>query len=483
MHQGNSLISPSTKTTIINILDSNHDNAMLLVNHEGIIQCANRCFVQNLQVDMERLYGKDIAELLSEDSFEEIVSACRSSSELSPVIRLVNDEGVAIDSRVSIFVLADVREDEQAKPYYMMTFHDVCEKTGGDELLKTFPVSFMRDVNLGVMIIDMGFRLIDISETACAILGIEREDVLNLTMEEAFANVPIEHQLVQRSILDGQIVRNHAMSWMNNTDRYELLMDSNVVKNKQGKTIGAFIIFKDVSNLRSLEEQVQRSDRLAMIGQISAGTAHEIRNPLTSIKGFLQILNKTMEEKGMDKEFQYTEIMLNEIDRINNLVSEFLLLSKPKNALLSKINLSTVIKEILPIITNEALLYNVAVKYEPGHNLPSVVADRELLKQVCLNISKNGIEAMGIEGGTLTLKEGVNTADRRVHIEISDTGPGIPSFLIDKIFDPFFTTKEKGTGLGLSVCQRIVHDMGGTIRVSSKGFGTTFMIGVPYSDD
>ncbi|MCU6340215.1 two-component system sensor histidine kinase AtoS, partial [Enterobacter quasiroggenkampii] len=111
--------------------------------------------------------------------------------------------------------------------------------------------------------------------------------------------------------------------------------------------------------------------------------------------------------------------------------------------------------------------------------VPNVVADRELLKQVFINIAKNGIEAM-VEGGTLTVSVKRDSAEQRVLIDIHDTGPGIPAFLVDKIFDPFFTTKQNGTGLGLSVCQRIIHDLGGTIRVSSKGFGTTFTLAVPY---
>ncbi|ANE48746.1 diguanylate cyclase [Paenibacillus swuensis] len=341
----------------------------------------------------------------------------------------------------------------------------------------------MKTVNLGIMLFDMDFSVIEISDKACSILGVEREAILNQTMEDVFAAVPVGHQLVQRTILDGMVVRNHAVSWMNDQKRYELLMDSNLLKDNEGNILGAYVIFKDVSNLRSLEEQVQRSDRLAMIGQIAAGTAHEIRNPLTSIKGFLQMFKKTLQDKGMDKEHSYTEIMLSEIDRINELVSEFLLLSKPKNISFDLVEVSTVLREILPIINNEAILHGAAVQFQSTLDVPRVVANRELLKQVFLNICKNGIEAMS-SGGTLTISERVERDHdvRRVNIDIHDTGPGIPAFLVDKIFDPFFTTKENGTGLGLSVCQRIIHDIGGVIRVSSKGYGTTFTVSIPYND-
>lgn len=347
-------------------------------------------------------------------------------------------------------------------------------------LLQQFSGTFIKDVNLGVLLVDHQFHLVDISELACSILGIDRQQSINRPMEHIFQSVPKEHQLVQRTLLDGVLVRNHAVSWTNNRQRYELLMDSNLIRNEARDVVGAYVIFKDVTNLRSLEQQVQRSDRLAMIGQIAAGTAHEIRNPLTSIKGFLQVLNRTFYQNGMEREQGYTDLMLAEIDRINELVNEFLLLSKPKHVTYDKIDVSSVIRDILPIINNQAVLHNVTIQYQSVYQMPKIVADRELLKQVFINLCKNGIEAM-TQGGSLTIIERVEYRERKVHVEIHDAGPGIPAFLIDKIFDPFFTTKETGTGLGLSVCQRIIHDIGGNIRVSSKGFGTTFTVSMPFS--
>ncbi|UUZ91644.1 PAS domain-containing protein [Paenibacillus sp. P25] len=231
-------------------------------------------------------------------------------------------------------------------------------------LLQRFAGSFLRDANFGVLLMNTDFELVDISDMACRVLGLNREQVLNQSIEQIFADLPEEHQLVRRHILDGIVVRNHAVSWMNHHERFELLLDSNVLRDEEGNIVGAYLLFKDVTNLRSLEEQVQRSDRLAMIGQIAAGTAHEIRNPLTSIKGFLQVLRKTFEDQGMERETGYTDVMLTEIRRINELVNEFLLLSKPKNVSYDQVDMSQVIREILPIINNEAILHGVVVQYE-----------------------------------------------------------------------------------------------------------------------
>lgn len=337
-------------------------------------------------------------------------------------------------------------------------------------------------MNLGVLLIDPDFHLVDISEMACRVLGLDKSSILNRSMDEIFASVPNEHRIVQRTLLDGQVVRNQAVSWTNNTERYELLLDSNVLRNQDGEIVGAYVMFKDVTNLRSLEQQVQRSDKLAMIGQIAAGTAHEIRNPLTSIKGFLQMFRNTFTEKGMDKERTYTQVMLDEIDRINELLNEFfLLLSKPKHISFEQVDVSKVLQGILPLINNEAILHKVSVNYEPESPSAHIIADKEMLKQVFfLNLCKNGIEAMS-EGGTLSITEKkADYSERWLYIDIHDTGPGIPVFfLIDKIFDPFFYDKRKWHRAGLIGVPKNHHDIGGWIRVSSKGFGTTFTVGLP----
>lgn len=449
-----------------------------IFNESGVMVDCNSLFAAMFPGRCEK--GETTAaDLFAGESLEEVLTRCRLSPDPdgTTIARMrLSAEGEAAEVRCSVY---PAETDTEKWRILIMDRHGAI---GGLSLLQQFSGTFIRDVNLGVLLVDNEFRLVDISELACSILGLDRSRSINRPMEHIFQSVPKEHQLVQRTLLDGVLVRNHAVSWTNDRERYELLMDSNLIRDEAGKVVGAYVIFKDVTNLRSLEQQVQRSDRLAMIGQIVAGTAHEIRNPLTSIKGFLQVLNRTFQQNGMEREEGYTDLMLAEIDRINELVGEFLLLSKPKNVTYDKIDVSSVLRDILPIINNQAVLYNVTIQYESVYQIPKIVADRELLKQVFINLCKNGIEAM-VQGGTLTIIERIEYRERKIHVDIQDAGPGIPAFLIDKIFDPFFTTKESGTGLGLSVCQRIIHDIGGSIRVSSKGYGTTFTVSLPFSPD
>lgn len=421
--------------------------------------------------EMPDLTECTLGDLFPEHPLSVDPSGCIGPESARPIELRTGSGALLKGYRTVYFAETDERE------YRLVVLHDFA--AAGPSLLQQFAGMFIKDVNMGVLLIDEHFTLVDISEMACRILGVDKARALYRPVDEVFEVVPEEHRLVQRTLLDGVVVRNHAVSWTNNAERYELLLDSNLLRDESGHIVGAYVMFKDVTNLRSLEQQVQRSDRLAMIGQIAAGTAHEIRNPLTSIKGFLQVLQRTFESSGMEKEFGFTELMLSEIDRINELVNEFLLLSKPRDVSYDRIDMSAVIREVLPIINNQAVLHNVTIRYQSVYQMPEVIADQSLLKQVFINLCKNGIEAM-VTGGTLTVTERVDPAEQKVHVDIHDAGPGIPAFLIDKIFDPFFTTKENGTGLGLSVCQRIIHDIGGHIRVSSKGFGTTFTVSMPY---
>ncbi|WP_126429251.1 PAS domain-containing sensor histidine kinase [Brevibacillus marinus] len=381
-------------------------------------------------------------------------------------------EGHLCKSKAMIFVL-------QSEPLLYMVKLYPQPKNTDHCLLEKVINQLIAEANLGVIVLNAQGYIVEVSQMACKLLDLERTKVVNQHIDQVFAGIPEEHRLVKRELLEGVKIQNKAMYWSNSSQRYELLVDSEPVFDETGQVEGVYILFKDVTNLRSLDQKIERNDRLAMIGQIAAGTAHEIRNPLTSIKGFLQMLQQSFTESGMERERTYTEIMLTEINRINSLVSEFLLLSKPRDVQYQMVDLNVVFEEILPIVESQALLHGIDVNYASRGQLPMVVGDNEMLKQVFLNICKNGIEAMGNEG-ILSIHHHIDTERDMISIDIHDNGPGIPPYVIDKIFDPFFTTKEEGTGLGLSVCQKIIHDIGGQIRVSSKGYGTTFHILLPY---
>lgn len=348
-------------------------------------------------------------------------------------------------------------------------------------LLQQFAKSFLQDVNLGVLLIDNRFRLIAMSDQAGMLLGWQRDKVLNCRVNHLFGDLPSEHHFIQQSLLEGAVVRNHGVSWINGMFRYDLLVDSNVLRDEADVIIGAYVILKDISNLRSSEDQIRRNECMALIGQIAAGTAHEIRNPLTSVKGFIQMFKRNFEACDMHKEVEQTELILQEIKRIDGLVSQFLLMSKPKHVVVERVQFQTLWDELLPVIVTQldAGAGQVSIQYDCELPLHSFMADRELFKQVLFNLISNAIDAMDGKGEVI-VRVRADEGSKQMLISVCDSGPGIPVYAMDKIFDPFYTTKAAGVGLGLSVCQRIIHDIGGVIRISSKGYGTTFTIAVPY---
>jgi PAS domain S-box-containing protein len=245
----------------------------------------------------------------------------------------------------------------------------------------------------------------------------------------------------------------------------------------EDKMVGIFVIVRDITELKDKEELIRKSEKLSIVGELAAAVAHEVRNPLTSIKGFLQLLQYKDSE---DKEKHYYNIMLSEIERINFIVSEFMVLSKPQVTAYQNENITSLLIDVITLIQTIANVKNIEVikEFEPNINL--VKCERNQIKQVFINIFKNAIEAVP-NNGKIFIKVTQLKKDS-VRIRFIDNGPGIPNNLISRLGEPFYTTKENGTGLGLMVSYKIIKDHRGSINIKSEmNKGTTIDIILPVS--
>lgn len=229
-----------------------------------------------------------------------------------------------------------------------------------------------------------------------------------------------------------------------------------------------------------IEEQLRRAQRLSTLGELSAVLAHEIRNPLGSIRGTAEILRDDFAPG--DRKYEFLEILIKETDRLNRVVEEFLGLSRSQQVARESFDLMTELKEVVAMAYAEAASRGVRLRLEEAE-LPSIQGDREKLRQVFLNILLNGIQACAAQGavtvGAAYLPAEGDTAGH-VEITFSDNGEGMDEGRLGKIFEPFFTTKQGGTGLGLAITQKIVESHDGTISVTSEpGKGTTFTVRLP----
>lgn len=229
---------------------------------------------------------------------------------------------------------------------------------------------------------------------------------------------------------------------------------------------------------KELEEQVQRADRLSLIGEMTAGMAHEIRNPLMAIKGFAQLQG---EDTTAQEQKEYNEIIVREVDRMNQLIEQLLYFSRPTLARLTGVNVNDVLRNTLMLVELRAKSSRILFEVDVAPDLPLVSANEEQLEQVFLNILINAIQALDNDG-VIEIVSRRQAELRQVIVCIADSGPGIAPENMDKLFDPFFTTKATGTGLGLSVAQHMMEIWDGKITVESAiGRGSTFTLTFPVN--
>lgn len=232
------------------------------------------------------------------------------------------------------------------------------------------------------------------------------------------------------------------------------------------------VIIRDISDRIKAEELMIKSEKLSIAGQLAAGIAHEIRNPLTAIKGFLQLFNDDFQGKQ-----NYFDIIFSELNRIELILSELLLLAKPSEIKFKNKDIRTILRDVVTLLETQAILQNIQINIDFMNQESIITCDENQIKQVFINLIKNSIDAME-NGGNIFIRTMVTNDS--IYILFIDEGCGIPKSILERIGEPFYTTKEKGTGLGLMVSYNIIENHNGEIKVDSKeNEGTTFEIKLP----
>lgn len=231
-----------------------------------------------------------------------------------------------------------------------------------------------------------------------------------------------------------------------------------------------------VKSIEKAYEQLAHHEKLAFMGQVATSIAHEIRNPLTSIKGFLQL-----QQYKQSVDIEHSSIMMDELERINLIVNDLLVLGKPNALSLKEKELVNIINYVVKLTKNQAAASGIDIDVQVENGMPGVLCDENRLKQVFINIIRNAIEAMS-NGGKIKINADKHSEDE-IRVSFNDEGKGIPEEYINRVHEPFFSTKENGTGLGLMVSYKIIEEHQGRITVeSSPGKGTTFNLFLPSTN-
>ncbi|CAG9622957.1 ATP-binding protein [Sutcliffiella rhizosphaerae] len=244
------------------------------------------------------------------------------------------------------------------------------------------------------------------------------------------------------------------------------------VKNEAGYVIALIFLMKDITDKKRTEEALMQSEKLSVIGELAAGVAHEIRNPVTVLKGFVQLLSRDTKEK------EFYLIMDKELERINQITNEFMALAKPQAIKIKKENIKDLIKEVCVFLESEAFIQQVVMEVVYLEEDIRIDCEANQIKQVLINIIKNGMEAMP-DGGKIKIQYYLEAGN--VYLSVMDEGHGIAKEMLENVGKPFFTTKGQGTGLGLMVSMKIIENHGGNLTIHSEEYnGTTIIISLPY---
>jgi two-component system, NtrC family, sensor histidine kinase PilS len=338
-------------------------------------------------------------------------------------------------------------------------------------ILQNLHENILQSLTSGVVTLDLYGRIISVNRTGLDILGIKSEEhILGKDLSNLMKGLHIEDLISKK--------REQMLYSAPDGRKVTLGFSSSELKDTEEETRGYIMIFQDLTEVKELEDRLRNSEKMALLGQLAAGLAHELRNPLSAISGAVEILSSDV--KPTEDNLRLVRMASQEVERLNLLVEDFLILTMPIQKLTTLVDIGQIVFDTIESFTKTIRRGNIEILNQVEKGI-YVQADSYRLKQAMWNLLLNSVDAMPI-GGLIVVKS--KTEDGNVVVEISDEGKGIDENFISRIFDPFFTTKEVGTGLGLAIVQKVIEGYNGKINVmSSRGNGATFVITLPRFEE
>ncbi|GIQ68102.1 PAS domain-containing sensor histidine kinase [Xylanibacillus composti] len=379
--------------------------------------------------------------------------------------------------------LAMVTPLEHHSPYLLALLANLVESIGKElelgvkrQQLERFNSMMINTVRNGIILTDKEGRIKELNPFMEKIVCKSREQLME---QSVFELEPFGH-LVEYVLQTGQEVADREIVFHDEMMQTTVcLFDALPVYDDKRKSItGAYLQFRDITDRHELERQILLSEKFSAIGKLAAGLAHEIRNPLTSVIGFVYLMKQKYKNSS---EMRYLDIIDQELMTLNKLVSQFVLMAKPSNPQIRTCNLNSLIVDTVELMKSQAILKSITLETLLPQEALEVKVDAQQIKQVFVNLIQNAIEAMRNQGVIRVVLD--RKADHAV-IRIIDEGEGIPDEHLKQIVTPFFTTKDEGLGLGLSISYRMIESHKGKIDISSKpGVGTTFTVQLPIEGE
>jgi two-component system, sporulation sensor kinase E len=449
------------------IFEQAHE-AILIWDDHGYILNANRAASRTFELPLNLLVRKNLLDFLDYDDekVKYIFAKFRKKGEIRDELTFHMPNG---EDKQLEFTMKKGAIDG----YHLTIFRNVTERRKIEKELREseqkFRSIFDHAMN-GILLWGEGYRILDVNPIACEIFQAEKEQLLHRPITEFIPEKARKHfqRLIHQSERVGEAYAEVDFSNDGKQKIIEFALKKEIIPG-----VGMMML-RDITERKEMELQIRKSDTLNIVGELAAGIAHEIRNPMTALKGFIQLLQGSIKEDYS----MYFNVIMSELKRIESIITEFLVLAKPQAIQYQQNDVCKIMQDTIDLINVQAMMHNVQIVADFAPQLPLIYCEPNQLKQVFINILKNAIEVMP-KGGDITVR--IWQIDRNhIRISITDQGCGIPQDKIKKLGEPFYTTKERGTGLGLMVSYKIIEEHQGKIDVESEvGVGTTFYITLP----
>ncbi|MFY0543184.1 PAS domain-containing sensor histidine kinase [Brevibacillus sp. H7] len=468
-----------TQTQMYAYLFKNNLDAVYSIDTQGRFTSINAAAEELSGYKAEELLGMSIWDILTEESCEnninDLIGGMFEGVRKNRHFFIRHKLGHVLEVSVTSF---PIMENGEMTGRYAIAKDITMQKRTEEALRKT--ESHYRLISENVLdlirVIDINGVIQYASPSHVTVMGMNPDELLSKSClsfihpdEQQKATADLHAMIQEKKPCEHEYHYVHA-----NGDTLLFAVKGRPVVGDNGEVEHVVVVARDVTERRRAEDLLRNSDKLSVLGELAAGIAHEIRNPLTSLKGFIQLLQS---ERSANE--HYLQIMLSEIDRITFITSELLLLAKPQALHYRQHALLPILQSVMKLLEPQANLKNIRFHICFSADSLFITCEEYQIKQVFINIIKNGIEAMP-SGGILTIDVRVEADE--VMIRFIDEGNGIPKEVIPKLGEPFYSTKEKGTGLGLMVSYKIIRDHRGRIAISSSiGQGTTVEIRMPIA--
>jgi len=348
--------------------------------------------------------------------------------------------------------------------------------------MKDYTSKLLETMDSGVLSVDQRNIIQTINRKSEEIFQVKRDEVLNRDAEEVIPLLVGGKSIYELGLKEGKKIEREIELKTKDGIQKNLEISTSFLQGEQNQSGGMVILVRDITRLKMMSEEINRNKRLVSLGQMASAIAHEIRNPLSSIRGLAQYLWQSSAEE--DKQKDDLKIIMKEVDRLNQLINEILDFSRPKKLNISRFPINEMIKELVNLLKLESKEKEINFQLDQDNSPQNIFADKDLIRQALMNVILNSIQAVPRQGKiAISLQLSSYQELKAVLITVRDDGAGIREAELSHIFDPFFTTRSQGTGLGLSIAHNIIEMHHGGITVSSElDKGTEVKIFIPIGE-